>query len=86
MVRKMTKLYKNKYIIAFYDKQGERFKYSFDNIRAILHFMNKSVTRQNINVVNNEIYKALKTSTHLTRFLTGEPLTLYIIDITEDDD
>ena len=79
-VRKGTyKYYKGEFFIAFYDKDGEWPEYVFDNVREILTFMNKPITRNNVNIVNNEIYRALKSDNHYVRFLTGDLLTLYII-------
>lgn len=80
-VRRGTqKLYKGHYFIVFYDVHDEQLMYMFDNVREILNFMNRPLTRQNINLVNVELYRALKTNTHFTKFLTGENLRVYIID------
>lgn len=80
-VRKGTqKLYKGHYFIVFYDQQDEYLRYMFDNVRDILKFMGKALTRENVLKINNYIVRALKRDTHLTRFLNGEPLRLYIID------
>ena len=81
-----TQHYKGQYLIVFYDKHDEELRYTFDNVREILEFQKKAITRTNINLVNVEIYRALKTKEHFTRFLTGEILRLYIIDNKEIDD
>lgn len=79
-VRRGTfRYYKGSFFIVFYDKTDEYLMYMFDNVRDILKFMNKEVNRQNVNIVNNELYNALKTENHFTRFLTGEVLRVYII-------
>lgn len=79
-IRKGThKYYKGSYFIVFYDNTDEYLRYMFDNVREILTFMNKPVTRQNVNIVNNELYRALKSETHITRFLNNEILRVYII-------
>lgn len=75
------RLYKGQYFIAFYDKTGEEFMYSFDNVREIVKFQGKLLTRTNINLVNVELYRALKSEEHFVRFLTGEIMRVYIIDI-----
>lgn len=77
------KLYKGKYFIVFYDKTDSELLYMFDNVREILAFQNKPITRQNVNLVNVELCRALKTETRFTRFLTGEVLKVFII---EDDE
>lgn len=80
-VRRGTqKLYKGHYFIVFYDETDEYLKYMFDNVRDILKFMGKALTRENVQKVNLYIVRALKRDTHFTRFLTGELLRLYIID------
>lgn len=75
------KFYKGEFFIVFYDKTDEYLMYIFDNVREILRFMGKPCTRTNVNLINNEIYRALKTDTHFTRFLTKkEVLRVYIIE------
>lgn len=78
------KLYKGKYFIVFYDKTDMNFLYSFDNVREILKFKKKEITRQNVNLINVELYRALKTETHFVTFLTGEVMRVYIIDESEE--
>lgn len=73
------KLYKGHYFIVFYD-EDEYLKYMFDNVRDILKFMHKPITRDNVRKINIYIMRALRRDDHLTRFLTGETLRLYIID------
>lgn len=80
------KLYKGRYFIVFYDKTDTNFLASFDNVREILKYQHKPITRQNVNFVNVELYRALRTDTHLTRFLTGEVMRVYIIDASDNDD
>lgn len=72
-------LYKGKYFLVFYDKTDEELKYMFDNVRDILKFMGKALTRQNVNLINVEIYRALSSKEHFCRFLTGEVLRIYMI-------
>lgn len=76
----MSKLYKRKYFIVFYDKTDTDLKYMFDNVEEILMFQQKEITRQNKNLINVELCRALKTDSHFTRFLTGEVLRVYIIE------
>lgn len=80
---KKGKLYKSKYFIVFYDKQDEDLRYMFDNVRDILKFQKKEITRQNVLQVNVELYRALLSKEHFVRFLTGEVLRVYIIDANE---
>ena len=80
-----SKFYKRKFLIVFYDKTDEIFRYMFDNVREILKFQNRECTQQNIKQVQVELYRALKSKEHFTRFLTGEDMRVYIIDIKEGD-
>lgn len=75
------KYYKGSFLITFYDETDEWVLYMFDNVRDILTFMEKPITRTNVNLINNEIYRALKSDTHLTRFLTGETLRVHLIKL-----
>lgn len=79
------KLYKGSFFIVFYDKTDEWLQYMFDNVRDILKFMGKPITRQNVMIVNNELYRALKSETHFTRFLTGEVLRVHIIKTKKEE-
>ncbi len=72
-------LYKGKYFLVFYDKTDEELLYLFENVREILKFMGKEITRQNINIINVELYRALRSTEHFCRFLTGEVLRVYMI-------
>ena len=79
-------MYKGRYFIAFYDKTGENLLYMFDNVREILKFQGKPLTRQNINHVNVRLYRALKTDTHFVTFLTDEVMRVYIFDENEEEE
>ena len=72
-------LYKGNYFLVFYDKTDEELLYLFENVREILKFMGKEITRQNINLINVELYRALRSTEHFCRFLTGEVLRVYMI-------
>lgn len=72
-------LYKGKYFLVFYDKTDEELLYIFENVRDILKFMGKKITRQNINLINVELYRALRSKEHFCRFLTGEVMRVYMI-------
>ena len=82
--KEKVKFYKNKYIITFYDVTDEVLLYIFDNVREILEFQNKEITRQNVNLINVELYNALQRKDNLCRFLNGEFMRVYIIDMEND--
>lgn len=83
--RNTRSLYKGRFFLVFYDKHDEELKYMFDNVRDILKFMGKEVTRLNVNRVNVELYRALSSKEHFCRFLTGELLRVYMISNDDVD-
>jgi len=78
--------YKGHCMIAFYDKTGEHYLYSFDNVREILKFREMPITRTNVNMMNVELYRALKREGHITDMLTGKTMSVWIIDEDDDED
>lgn len=79
------KLYKGKYCIVFYDKTDEQLLHLFDNTREILAFQKREICRKNVNLINVELLRALRSEEHFTTFLTGEVMRVYIVDVTEED-
>lgn len=78
--------YKGQYFIVFYDEADEELLYMFDNVRDILLYQGKDLSRANINLVNVELYRALKRKDHLSRFLNGELMRVYIIENDEENE
>jgi len=83
---KTPKLYKNRYMLSFYDLDGEEFRYCFNNVKEILKFKGKPITENNVKKMNIIIYNVLKKGkdNNICRFLTGEKLRLYLVDMQED--
>lgn len=79
-----NKLYKNKYHIVFYDKNGEDFRYCFKNVQEILRFQKKPITKETTHMLYSEIYRVLrKGDNNLCTFLNGETMRLYIMDLND---
>ena len=78
--------YKGQYFIVFYDEADEELLYMFDNVKDILLYQGKELSRTNVNLVNVELYRALKRSDHLSRFLNGELMRVYIIEKDEENE
>ena len=78
--------YKGHCIIAFYDKTGEHYLHCFDNVRDILKFRKMPITRTNVNMMNVELYRALKRKGHTTNMLTGKQMSVWIIDEDDNED
>lgn len=81
--RSSHKFYKGRYSIAFYDKDGEEFRYGFDNVIEILKFRKMPITRSNVNLINVLLCRALKGSHKIHFLVPGEVLTVYLIDLDE---
>ena len=75
--------YKGKYFIVFYSLDDEELLHMFDNVREICRFKEIEPTRYNINLINIELYRALKRENRLIKFLTGEPMKVYIFNAEE---
>jgi hypothetical protein len=76
-------LYKGRFFIIFYTID-DQFVNMFDNVREILLWQKRELTRQNVNLLNVELYRALN-GTHLTKCLTGELMKVYAIDENEGE-
>lgn len=80
------KYYKGKFFIVFYDKDDEVLEEMFDNVRDILKYQKREVNRKNVNMINVEIYLALRRKGHFTRMLDGRLLRVYLIKIRRRDE
>lgn len=77
------KFYKGAFLIAFYDIDDNELMYLFDNVNEVLKFMKKPQTPENLQLVRTEIYRGLRRKDNFTRFLTGEILKIFLINIKE---
>lgn len=84
MLPNNIKYYRGRYLIVFYDKTDELLLHMFNNVREILKFQNKKITRKNINLINVELYRALKRKDNFCKFLDGSTMRVYIIDMIDD--
>ena len=80
-------LYKSKYWLVFYDKTDEEQLFMFRNAKEILQFQKKPVNQKEIKKMNITIYNVLRKGieNNFCRFLNGEVMRLYLIDITDED-
>lgn len=76
--------YRGRYLIVFYDKTDELLLHMFNNVKEILQFQNKKITRKNINLINVELYRALKREGNFCKFLDGSTMRVYIVDMIDD--
>lgn len=84
MYNSKTRYYKNKYLIAFYDKKGEEFVHMFDNVVQILEYKNVELTKYNLYLHRVELCKSLKSDNHFTKMLDGTLMTVWLIDINDE--
>lgn len=77
--------YKKRFLIAFYDEKGENFIEVFANVREILVYQGKEITRQNVNYLNIHLYRALNWYDHRTSILNGKKMTVWLVEDDEID-
>jgi hypothetical protein len=80
------KLYKNKYVLAVYDRDDDTLKYLFDNLKELCEVLGLEVNRKNMNKVQVNVYRALKRPDHQTNLFRGRCYKIYIVDITKEED
>ena len=84
MLPENIKYYRGRYLIVFYDKTDELLLHMFNNVKEILEFQNKKITRKNMNLINVELYRALKRKGNFCKFLDGSTMRVYIVDMIDD--
>ena len=78
--------YKGKYFIVFYAEDNDTFVEYFDSIREICNYKKLEMTLQNLNVIQVELYRALRRDDHSTTMLNGKKMYVYLIDVEDDED
>lgn len=83
MNQSTNQLYKGKYVITFYDIDGDEFRYMFNNVREILEFKKIPITKYNMKKMYITLYNILRKGidNNICTFLTGEKLRIYLIDV-----
>ena len=76
--------YKGTSMLVFYDMNDQFILYIFDNAREIVKFLDKPVTRRNVNNVVVSIMRALKRDNHVTRIINKTKMKVYLVDMTDD--
>lgn len=78
--------FKGRYFIVFYAEDNDTFVEYFDNIKEICKYKQLELTPQNLNLVQVELYRALRRDDHSTKMLNGRKMYVYLIDVEDDDD
>lgn len=79
-------LYKGRYSIVFYDRTAEEYIDAFNNVREILAYIGKEITRTSINQLNVELCRSLKSEKHYTKILNGKVMTVWLVDEVDEPD
>lgn len=85
MIENAEKLYKGKYILAFYEKDDDTLAFIVNNLRDVCKKLGWEVNRKNMNYIQVDIYRSLRRQNHQTNLFRGKCYKVYIIDITEDE-
>ena len=80
------KLYKNKYVLAVYERDDDTLRYLFDNLKELCEVLGWEVNRKNMNRVQVNVYRALKRPDHQINLFRGQCYKIYIVDITKEED
>lgn len=81
---KRREYYKGQYLIVFYDRTGEWLLHMFNNVRDLLAFQGREMTRHNILNADKLLMRALNKENHSTRMLDGTFMKVYVIDIDDE--
>lgn len=80
------KLYKNRYVILFYEKDDDTLKYMFDNVRQICKALKWEINRRNLNIIQVNITRSLRRKSHKTYLFRGQCLRVYIVDVCDESE
>lgn len=80
--------YKSKYLITFYEMDDETYRFGFNNVKDILAWQGKPITKHNIIRTSVDIYRSVNDIHHYSTFLLGpsHPLKIYLIDMFDEED
>ena len=78
------KLYKKKYILAFYEKDDDTLAFIVNNLIEVCKKLGWEVNKKNMNYIQVDIYRSLRRPNHQTNLFRGKCYKVYIIDMTED--
>ena len=73
-------MYKRHQFLAFYGKDDETLLYICDNVRDVCAILKWEPTKANLNVISQNIFKALRRPNHQINLFRGQCLKVYLID------
>lgn len=80
------RLYKDRYVILFYERDDDTLKYMFDNIRQVCKELKWELNRRNLNIIQVNIARSLKRKSHQTNLFRGQCLRVYIVDVCDESE
>lgn len=80
------KLYKDRYVILFYERDDDTLKYMFDNVRQICKELKWEINKRNLNIIQVNITRSLRRKNHQTNLFRGQCLRVYIVDVCDESE
>ena len=80
------RLYKDRYVILFYERDDDTLKYMFDNIRQVCKELKWELNRRNLNIIQVNITRSLRRKNHQTNLFRGQCLRVYIVDVCDESE
>lgn len=78
------KLYKKKYVLAFYEKDDDTLAFIASNLVEVCKRLGWEVNKKNMNYIQVDIYRSLRRQNHQTNLFRKKCYKVYIVDMTED--
>lgn len=82
--KKGCEIWQDSHVVMFYDIVNDYCVAMFETIKEIIAYKGLPYNKQNYDLVQNELYRALKRPTHYTEML-GRPMTVYLIDTNYEE-
>lgn len=80
------RLYKDRYVILFYERDDDTLKYMFDNVRQVCKELKWELNKRNLNIIQINITRSLRRKNHQTNLFRGQCLRVYIVDVCDESE
>ena len=80
------RLYKDRYVILFYERDDDTLKYMFDNVRQVCKELKWEINKRNLNIIQINITRSLRRKNHQTNLFRGQCLRVYIVDVCDESE
>lgn len=85
-MNKEDRLYKDRYVILFYERDDDTLKYMFDNVRQVCKELKWEINKRNLNIIQINITRSLRRKNHQTNLFRGQCLRVYIVDVCDESE